>query len=218
MEQTTSEPKFSTTFEKGSDYIVCIEFGSNGCLLTQSPPRGISMAVPEAADAEFPKQFTCEGETALLGVSVLGGKADPENDPNGDGLFGWYAPIVPWELGFNSGLVMDAFGCSYQQTFELTAINCDTVNTADGIDYKPYRIYSSSTIRADSDLRVTYYTMDSRLLHTEEVKACQVAYFWTGDVLQILQIADTTNRKSYIDRALGLRASWPYHETFTLSK
>lgn len=203
LEPVTEAPSLMATFDEMGEYMVCIEFGSNGCDVTASPPRCIAVEVRETVDEEFPTQFVCEGDLESFDISVFSDISSPENDPNGDGFFGWAAPLQTWIIGENTGLVEDDFGCSYQQTFELIPIICDTVSTYDLLPQKPYRIAGEETLSAQSNLWLHYYTIAGGLVYSQKVLAGEQATLRTDGQPFLLQIIDTDANRVYTERVFG---------------
>ncbi|MDF1696858.1 MAG: SdrD B-like domain-containing protein [Saprospiraceae bacterium] len=116
----TSTDTVQVNFPTEGKYEVCIEQISNGCpsqTWTGSICRqiDISSAIPQPEDEDFGETFVCEDNIDDFTVFIFANQ-----DPNGDGDFGWNAASPDQVLGLNTGIVYTE-GCSYQQQFTLSS-------------------------------------------------------------------------------------------------
>ncbi|MFT4536879.1 MAG: hypothetical protein ACI9P5_004256 [Saprospiraceae bacterium] len=112
----TSDENLQITFTNEGTYEVCVTSISNACqnwLGNVCTIVKINDEIPFVGDEEFSDQFVCIGDENNFDITKLN-----NFDPNGDGVNGWQGPIVDFETGVNTALVLTP-GCSYNQEFEL---------------------------------------------------------------------------------------------------
>lgn len=100
-------------------YSVCLTNVVNGC--PDQAWNGVvcrevstSFAVPMPQDEDFGEFFVCEGEFDEFTIDEFANE-----DPNGDGDFGWNTVAPDYMFGLNVGTVSTP-GCSYEQQFTVS--------------------------------------------------------------------------------------------------
>lgn len=171
------------------EYEVCLNKVENACAdqsWSGSLCRRIKIdsTIPMPMDEDFGEAQVCEDDIDLFNVSVFSNQ-----DPNGDGDFGWNAPIPDYMLGLNEGIVYTE-GCSYKQQFELST-------------YAPSPIEDVLVVVCEEDLPITIdvltlslfsfggqktLTFDNLLLqNTQDQNGCDSIINLTVEKLNILQ-------------------------------
>lgn len=142
-------------------YQVCIQKITGPCNLSWDGPKcqtfTIDFGIVAPADEDFGETSVCIGDLEEFNINVFA-----NDDPNGDGDFGWNVQNSTFDIGQNMGSV-SIEGCSYDQEFVLSYFEPSEINdvlisvcvedlpiTIDGITFSSFSFNGMQTITLDS--------------------------------------------------------------------
>lgn len=113
----TEENNIELTFNNAGVYSVCLDLVDNGCA-TWAGNLCRTVTITNAEVELFDTISVCEDMISDFDVTILN-----DQDPNGNGIFGWTDSDFEFTFGENLSITSDSIFCAFEQHLFITQID-----------------------------------------------------------------------------------------------